>query len=98
MMFNPSGNFIKLLEIMPNLQDLFYQHCIDYAEMLFNYLWKNQNCRSHKFLKHRQLSNLPKKHAITFSFYHKYEELLSLSALFGLLDKNNILNIATKKL
>ena len=97
MMFNPSGNFIKLLEIMPNLQDLFYQHCIDYAEMLFNYLWKNQSCYSHKFLKHRHLSNFPKKHAITFSFYQKYEELMSLSALFGILDNQQYTKYSNKK-
>ena len=49
MMFNPSETFVKLLEIMPNLQDLFYQHCIEYADILFNYLWKNNSCYSHKF-------------------------------------------------
>lgn len=97
MMFNPSETFVKLLEIMPNLQDLFYQHCIEYADILFNYLWKNNSCYSHKFLKYRHLSNLPKKHAITFSFYQKYEELLSLSALFGLLDNEKYTKYSNKK-
>ena len=93
-----NGTVLKLLELLPHVQDSFYHHCINYAEALFKYLWKFSSCDlNYKFLKYRTLSNFPARHPSTFSFYQRYTDLLRDSALSVLLENKKYMDFNSKK-